>query len=53
MENFTPKIDDALGAVIYALTSESWFGKTEHDIKLSIINKLREYGVVLREDETL
>lgn len=70
MENLTPKIDDALGAVIELLLlnkvskggyhrkkdglyQTTWGKKTEQGLKLSIINKLREYGVVLNEDASI
>ena len=64
MENLTPKIDDALDAVIEFLNLEKlknkkpqedmyvteWGRKTKLGVKLSIIAKLREYGVVLHEE---
>ena len=59
MENLTPKIDDALGAVFELMRLKKkhgrydtdWGWKTEQGLKLSIINKLLEYGVVLREEK--
>ena len=62
MENLTPKIDDALGAVMELLELkqkrncyyETQYGKkSEMGVKLSIISKLREYGIVLSEDASV
>ena len=49
MENLTPKIDDALGAVIESLKIEGSADEIQ-TLKRAIIQTLREYGVVLSEE---
>ena len=59
MENITPKIDDALGAVLELFRDEvikvlkGGNAISDREIKILIINKLREFGVVLSEDKNL
>lgn len=58
MEKLTPKIDDALGALIEFLPLREkggyfdtiWGKKTLQGLKLSIVNQLHQYGVVLSEE---
>jgi len=61
MDNLTPKTDDALDALIEFTCLEEdrktgyyrtmWGKKTAHGLKLSIINKLKEFGMELVETE--
>lgn len=62
MGNLTPKIDDALNAVIDLLGIKDnkdglyytkWGKKSMIGLNASIVNKLREYGVKLTEDASV